>query len=68
MTPFEKYTKIKNELEGLEYNEAALSQYLHIAQVLAAEEKAYKAHRRKMLEWLNTIEKTVYQSAERARE
>jgi len=68
MTPFEKYFKIKEELKECSYNEAALSQYLHIAQVLAAEEKAYKAHRRHMLEWLNTIEKTVYQSAERARE
>lgn len=68
MTPFEKYFKIKEELKECSYNNAALSQYLHIAQVMAEEEKAYKSHRRKMYEWLNTIEKTVYQSAERVSE
>ena len=68
MKPFERYFKIKEELKGCSYNEAALSQYLHIAQVLAEEEKAYKRHREHMLQWLATIEQTIYQSAERARE
>lgn len=60
MKPFEKYLKIKEELNGLNYNTEALKQYLHIVQVMSKEEESYKKHRSEMMEWLNTIEKCIY--------
>ena len=65
MKPFERYVKIKEELEGLEYDERALAQYLHIAQVMHEEEKAYKNHRSKMLQWLANIEEEIYRSVKK---
>lgn len=63
MNPLEKYMQIKNEMQGKECDEHALSQYLRIAQVMSREEEAYKRNRREMLRLLAMIEKRIYDSA-----
>lgn len=58
---FEKYIQLKAEAEeaGIDYNACGLSQYLHISQVMCAEEEAWERHRKEMYEWLKNIENSI---------
>lgn len=65
MSSMKRYLELKKECENKGVDSSALSQYLHISQVMEIEEKSYRKHRKEMNDWLHNIEKTIQEEIRR---
>lgn len=59
MKPFERYSQLKKMADEKNIESSALTQYLHIVQVMNVEEESYSRHKKHMNEWLKNIENDI---------
>lgn len=59
MKQFERYSQLKKMADEKNIESSALTQYLHIVQVMNVEEESYSRHKKHMNEWLKNIENDI---------